>query len=322
MEEKLAAYVNKLQTWIGPYFNRKKALHTTQRCCFRFTGHAMTFLHINQMDNRTELLSHDAIAYDQLDNLPVILKTWVEKYNIRDVPLYWLLDPDDYQLFMIESLPVPENEIKSALNWRIRSLISYPIDDAMIDYFTLPPKKNSPELPLIAAVAANINHLLATMDVFKKAGLTLKSIYIPELALRNMAALHETDDKSTAMLYVYAKTIVLTISRNKILYFTRQLHWQASSTSEADFEELSLEILRYFDYYQSQWRHPAPSRIYLASDLPDEDILISKLTAHLFAPVLPYTLPDATLGTNEKLLMQSGYLLNFGCAIHKDVADV
>ncbi len=318
METKLAGYIAKLHALAGPYFNQKKILHTTRQCCFRFTGNTLMLLLVNHTSNAIEILAHDEILYDHISHLTIILKSWAEKHSINNVPIYWLLNPEDYQLFMIESLPVPENEIKSALNWRIRSLISYPIEDAMIDYFMLPPKKTSPESPLIAAVAANINKLLDTMDLFKKAGLKLKSIYLPELALRNVAALHETDEKSTAMLYFYDKTILLTISRKKTLYFTRQLPWQMTGTTEMDFEKLSLEIVRYFDYYQSQWRYPAPSRIYVASDSSRQDHLISKISAHLLVPVTPYTLPDTISIRKEDTLMQSGYLLNYGCAINRD----
>jgi MSHA biogenesis protein MshI len=264
----------------------------------------------------------ESFQFENINNLPLILTGFIKKHELYDVPAYWLLPPDAYQLFLLESLPVPKDEFWDALNWRVRSLISYPIEEATLDYFTIPEKKASSNNTMIAVVTANVNDLKRTVDIFQHSGVNLTTIDIPELALRNLTSLYENDEKSTAFIYFYNNFAILNITRQTQLYFTRRINVGDHGNPEANsYEEISLEIIRYFDYYQSQWRHPSPSRVFVASITDNADTIATYLSQQLLITVEKYKL-KSIITTKDKLpQFEQNDLLTLGCALRKDNGD-
>jgi len=124
----LEKYVKDIQNWIKPYFAEKQPTITSERCCINITTKEISLVQINRVNGEIELLRAESLPYDDMNNLPLVLAGLVKRYALNTVPIYWLLQTDDYHLFLIDSLPVPKNEFREALNWRIRSLISYPIE--------------------------------------------------------------------------------------------------------------------------------------------------------------------------------------------------
>lgn len=182
--------LNAIQAWFYP-----RPLNTTHRCCIQVSPKEITLLHVNKIQDMVEVLLHETIQYDDLASLRLVLTGLTKQYELNKMPLYWLLSLEDYQLFLIDSLPVAKNEFHAALNWRIRSLINYPIEEALTDSFLIPPKKADSETNMVAAVAAKMTPLIKIIEVFQKAELRLSVIDIPELALRNLSALYETEEK-------------------------------------------------------------------------------------------------------------------------------
>lgn len=310
-----------VQAWVDkikPFLAEKKMVVTTHRCTLSLSPRELTIVHLNKTDQAIELLEARTYPYDDIGNLPLILAGIVKKNGLTDIPIFWLLSPDDYQLILIDSLPVPENEMKGALNWRIRSLINYPIDEAAVDYFTIPAKKTTPDRPMIAAVTAKRDALNRIIDIYKNAGLSLTTIDIPELALRNLTALYENDEKSTAMIYFTANTVILNITSQKMLYFTRRIHFQlGNEENKSKYEELSLEILRYFDYFQSQWRNPSPTRIFVAADRGNIEEIATSLTDYLMTKVEVFTLKQFLNDEKARMLLEQKCLLAFGSALRE-----
>lgn len=313
----ISKYAKEVKRFFEPFFVEKQPVSTTQRCCISLANSEITFIQLNKTQGETELLLSEQLQYDDFNTLPLILTSLVKKHNLQFIPTYWLLPPDDYQLFLIDSLPVEKDEVRDALNWRIRNLINYPIEDAKIDYFKLPPKKTSSE-NMIGAVAARINNLIKVIDILQKAGLYITTIDIPEFALRNLTAITERDEKSTAFIYFYKQEFILNITRQKTLYFTRRINYQINhDTKEINFELISLEVLRYFDYFQSQWRYPSPSRIYVAGDINSSD-LIKKLSEYLLTTVELFPLNNIILNKEKADIIKKKFLLTFGCALREE----
>lgn len=315
----LSEYASRLQQWAEPYFTNKQTIHTTERCAIRITPNHLKILHVDKKNNQTKIIAQDSVKYDTHESLTHALRHFIKTYQLEEVPFNWILEPKQYHLFLIESMPVEKSELRDALTWRIRSLITYPIEDALIDYFLLPPKKNSPGASFVAGITANSNVLAETINIFKHEKLILNSIYIPELALRNLAELYENDERSTAIIYLYDNIALLSITRNKMLYFTRQIPLESTSElDEASISVLSLEIQRYFDYYQSNWRYPTPNRILFASDSPKSDALMTLFTEKLMSTIEHYKLPPDFASAEENLTIQASYLLNLGCAMQQE----
>ena len=71
--------------------------------------------------------------------LAALLKQTLSSQQLYKVPLSSLLAIGDYQLLMVEAPEVPPAELRAAIRWRIRDLIDFHIDDAVLDVFDVPP---------------------------------------------------------------------------------------------------------------------------------------------------------------------------------------
>ncbi|EKD71876.1 MAG: hypothetical protein ACD_46C00080G0011 [uncultured bacterium] len=311
-------FAQQIMAKLMPYLEEKRPELTTHRSCIQFSPRNIAFIHLNKReDDAIELLAAETFQYDDIGNLPLILSSFVDAHHLAKVPLYWLLSFDDYQLSLLDAMPVPQNELRDALTWRLKSLISYPIEEAVIDYFMVPAKKTAPEHPMIAAITAKKDLLNKYIEVIKKSGLSITTIDIPELALRNLSAVYENDEKSTAFIYFAGKFVILNITCQKMLYFTRRIDLVAEK-NENKYEKLSLEILRYFDYFQTQWRHTIPSRIFVASISDDANQIAKSFSEYLLAPVETFSLKS--LFPDEKIshLIEQKFLLTFGSALKQE----
>lgn len=322
----LAGYSNELvqrfRRLTESFLKEEEPLSTTERCCVCLTANNMTIIGIRHNTLASEVRFYETFHYEKLNELQLVLKGLVQKHQLRHTPVFLLLNPEDYELNLIESLPVPKNEFMTALSWRIRSLLAYPIDEALMDYFELPAKKNSPTMPLIGAVTSQRSKVSSKISTIKNCGLTITTIDIPELAMANLSALHESDEKSTAFLYFYENYVILNISRQKQLYFTRRIGITRMADANIDFEKLSLEILRYFDFFRSQWRLAAPTRFLAAAEKGETQIITQRLSERLLNKVDAYQLPSSMFSEEVRQQIATHYLLDFGCLLRKDAGDV
>ncbi len=312
----LSFYKEKIRTLAESWFREEHQLSATQRCCFSFKKNELSILCLDAMEESNKILFLEKLKFDDFNSLSLIIKGMSAQHKFAQMPIYWLLDPDAYQLNLIESMPVPEAEFIKALTWRARSLINYPIDEAVLEYFELPAKKNSPNSPLIGTVTAQKSRLSPTISLMKECDLSLVKIDIPELAMLKLTDLYETDEKSTAFLYFYDDFVILNISNRKTLYFTRRINISRINGSDIDYEALSLEILRYFDFYRSQWRLSSPTRILIAG-LNDNQTASKTLSERLMNPVDVYTLHGNIFNDKFKDEISTKFLLDYGCLLKK-----
>lgn len=315
-------FIQKFRSLGASFLKEEEPLSTTERCCICLTSKTLTIMALTRHTLSNEVRFYETFHFEKLNELSLVLKGLIQKYQLNKTPVFLLLNPEDYDLNLIESMPVPKNEFATALSWRVRSLINYPINEALIDYFELPAKKNSPNMPLVGAVTAQRSKVSDKINIIRKCGLTVTTIDIPELAMLNLIALHETDEKCSAFLYFYDNYVIMNISQQKILYFTRRINITRLPDASIDFEKLSLEILRYFDFFRSQWRLSAPSRVLAASENGESQVITQRLTERLLNKVEAYQLPNTILTEQARQEIAKQYLLDFGCLLRKDAGDV
>src|SRR4029079_14051239 len=133
------------------------------------------------------------------------------------------------------------------------------------------------------------NKLKIISDQIRVSGLDLEIIDIPELGLRNIMSLLESDKKSIALVYVQEATIQLLITSEKQLFVSRNLLFSLNTTDTNAFmlavERLTAEIQRSFEYYLNQWGREVPQQIYLAAKNPMTDNDLKSITDNLNIPV-------------------------------------
>jgi MSHA biogenesis protein MshI len=275
--------------------------------------------------NKLTLEFYASYPYDSKEGLKERLSAIVKQYQLKKVNCSWVLAPHDYQLIQTDALPVTPSEFQAAIRWKIKDTLRYSIEDVVIDQFAVPPNKRT-VLNKIMVVAAQKSYLEKISDQIKAAGLSLSFIDIPELALRNMLVLSQQDNQTQALIYVQNSTIQLLITYQKELYFTRNLEFGLGGASEKtpeDFAQsivqLSSEIQRSFDYYDSQWRLPSPTQILLASTRTIAPDAIAQLSQSLGIPVQWLNLSDKFEAKQEmKVEDQGKYLPMIGELFRKE----
>lgn len=185
--------------------------------------------------------------------------------GMQKAPCSTLLDSSDYQLLMVEAPEVPVSELKAAIRWRIRDLIDFHIDDAVLDVFDTPPSGARAVQEHLYTVVTRSTLVKEKVDMLQNAGAPLEIIDIPELALRNIAAQLEQDAVGQATLYFEANRGLVTLTRDATLYLARSLdigYRQLRETPELA-DRLALELQRSMDYYDRHFQQAPISAITL-----------------------------------------------------------
>jgi MSHA biogenesis protein MshI len=203
-----------------------------------------------------------------------------------------LLTPGEYQLLMVEAPVVPAAELKSAVRWRVKDLIDYPVDAATMDVLDIPAETGAVARGhSIFAVAARNETIRARMSAFEEARIPLSVIDIPETAQRNLAALHESDGRGVALLYFNHEFGLLTITAHGELYFSRrvdiglpQILGAAPGARTELFNRIVLELQRTFDHFERQFGFVQVARLVIGPE-PEETGLHAHLKGNLDLPV-------------------------------------
>lgn len=198
------------------------------------------------------------------------LKNLVQDRGLDKAACATLLDIGDYQLLMVEAPEVPQTELKAAIRWRIRDLIDFHIDDAVLDVFDTPPSGARAVQEHLYVVVSRSALVKERIEALQSAGTALEVIDIPELALRNIAAQLEQDTSGQAMLFFNADQGLITLTRDATLYLARSMdigYQQLLATPEL-VDRLALEIQRSMDYYDRHFQQ-APITSITLCPLPE-----------------------------------------------------
>ena len=203
-----------------------------------------------------------------------------------------LLHPGDYQMLVVEAPTVPAAELKSAIRWRIKDLLDYHVDDATVDVLDIPPETDQAgRNHAMYAVAARNDTIRGCVKTFEAAHVPLSVIDIPELAQRNISALHETEGRGAALLYFHGDFGLLTITCRGELYLSRRIEIGLSQMLRAApelraelFGRVVLELQRSFDHFDRQYRFVPVAKLLLGPE-PEETGLYEYLKANLDLPV-------------------------------------
>jgi MSHA biogenesis protein MshI len=234
-------------------------------------------------------------------------------------------------------------ELKAAVRWRIKDLIDFHIDDAIIDVFDIPGQRERGRPKLMYVVASRTSTVQQQIDLLEGSGLNLAAIDIPELVLRNIAALLPEDKNGVATLYIGPQKGLLVITREQTLYLSRRIDLGLKqlqdllNTSDEDelvldgeepsmpaplqlaFGRIVLEIQRSLDYYESHFSLPPVSGLVVAPMEENISGMMGYLGSNLGVPVRLLDL-NAIMECNETLSdqRQAQCLLAIGAALREE----
>lgn len=249
-------------------------------------------LSLCRIDARGQLRWAGSFPLEPTDDWARVLADGVREQNLRGLPCHVVLGGDDYKLLPVEAPDVPAAEIDQALLWSLRDMLDAPPPEMVVQSFPLASGIGRPGRQMRHAVAARRRRIQAVVDGVLGAGLELRSIDIPELALRNLASRLPEDAQGVCMVSRTGRAVTITLYRDGELYLARQLAGSANLddalhplTAPRLADQLGLDLLRTLDYFDSQLQQRPPAAVCLQPLPGDASMLLQALSETLRLPV-------------------------------------
>lgn len=242
------------------------------------------------------------------DDMPAALKKMVSKAGFKGIPTTFVMEPTHYSLMQVESPEVADDELKNAVRWRVKDLIDFHIDDAVIDIISLPSSKRVGAPKLMYVIATRTSFIESTVEQLESAGLSINAIDVAELSLRNMTFADTQENRANAFLYLSKNMSLIEICDNGSLCLSRHISINVDDLDESStgnrsdmMDMLSLEVQRSLDYYESQYASGAASELNFVSQC--------SLSVDEFSEVAGsyLTVPIKNLSALEKIKGIDGY---------------
>ncbi|MEW6352742.1 MAG: agglutinin biogenesis protein MshI [Pseudomonadota bacterium] len=258
-----------------------------------------------------------------------VLGELMKDYGLMQARCVRLMEPGSYHLLLVEAPNVATPELKAAVRWRIKDLIDFHVDDAVIDVFDIPGQGVQGRPKMMYVVVARAALVQSYVDRAEEARLNLTVIDIPELALRNITALLPEDDAGVALLHLDPQGGHIILTRQSDLYLARNIevaaeHLAHSGTELAPplqraLDGVILEIQRSLDYYESHYAQPPITHLYVTPLEKEAPGLMEYIGANLSVAVRQLDvnqLLQCTPPLNRAL--QARCLLGIGAALRTE----
>ena len=186
------------------------------------------------------------------------LQNWVDSNKLQKSPCVCLIAGDDCDINQIEKPEVEDGELIQALTWRIKDLVSYDVDSAVVDIYPMPvsSKNNKQQVSVVSARETSVAEYVQNIQA---AGLKLIAIDIHDLVRKNLPSVLQGSGKALSILSLGDSDGALSIYHDTDLYVSRDFKiglnqlQQASSDDQSIYDSLLLEIQRSMDYYESYY---------------------------------------------------------------------
>jgi len=222
-----------------------------------FLSTGVAVVHVSATNKQAgQILLNDFLPADGWEEQAQVLKQWVHHHNLQKTACVGLLSNEDCQVFQIEKPKVPEAELISAVSWKIKDLIGYNINQAVIDIYPMPDStKNNTHH--VNVVSANQSIVEQYVDTIKKSGLSLVALDINELVIKNLLTVLKLEQQSIALLSLRQHAGLINVYYESELYVSRdfktgldQIKTQENQQLDID-DSMLIEIQRSFDYFES-----------------------------------------------------------------------
>ncbi|SFG85716.1 hypothetical protein [Neptunomonas qingdaonensis] len=243
---------------------------------------------VASVENKRKLTAAAFLNVSDPLNNPAIVATSVSEAGMANSRCSLVLSSGEYQLVLIEAPDVPKEELKEALLWRVKDMIQYSTDDAIIDYYELPEDAFRGRGKMLYVVAADRKLIAKRISWLESIGLFPEYIDVPEMALLNIAEGLSESEAGTAVLYLNEKQSVINMMSSAGLYLSRALSYDHS----VQIDNAVLDLQRSMDYFESQIGKPPCMRIIVMPLQVGETPLMMELRNNLGADVQSLDLSD------------------------------
>ncbi len=191
-----------------------------------------------------------------------------------------LLAGADYHLVQLDAPNVPESELAQALRWKVKDLIDFPVEEAVVEAMPVPSAPGTQTRAQTAhAVIASVFRLAEQVGVCDRARFAVSVIDIPETAQRNLAGLCQPGQTGAlALLHIGSAGGMITISADGELYASRRFDLPANASSGVPTAELCegvlLEVQRSLDSFERRFSFLSLSGLHLAAGASSETLAV------------------------------------------------
>jgi MSHA biogenesis protein MshI len=219
------------------------------------------------------------------------LQSMVREADAMGMACEWVLEPGAYSLQQVDKPSVPQAEWVQALRWKVRDLIGFPIEDAVMDAFEVPGLDSRGRPPTLYLAVARKDELRSRIAQIEAAGLQLSRIGISDLAWSDAVRVLSPGDESQAALVIDARGGTMLAMRESTLFVARRFEFDGEDQralrepeggrGERLFERIALELQRTLDYFDRTHQRPPPRRLLLLAGVDGLDGLGASLRSNL-----------------------------------------
>ena len=205
-----------------------------------------------------------------------------------------VLSAQQSQIVQIDKPIIPDEELKEALKWQIKDLVSIEPNDMVLDYFDGPTLANTEKLNVVCGQKSKLKDMVSCIH---KSDLTLDKITTEEFAFAQLV-----NGKEGGQLLVCQQPneeILILIVRDNRLFSYRRLRGMANIAQRTPDElamglidNLSIEIQKSIDFFERQLKQPPVKAINVLLPIEHEAFVARKLSENTNVPVELINLPE------------------------------
>ncbi len=182
---------------------------------------------------------------------PAVLRALVAERGLAGTAVNLVLHPATYQMLLLDAPDVPAEELRDAMRWRVKDLISESLDQVVVDTFRLPEDAYRGRSRMAYCAVLAKARMQALGDLVEQAGLHLQSIDITAMSFRNLGLLAGAENMNIALLRLRSSEGLICVQNGADLYMARRIE-QGLDSAGGDYGAVTLEIQRSLDYFESQ----------------------------------------------------------------------
>ncbi|WP_224794170.1 MSHA biogenesis protein MshI [Pseudomonas fluorescens] len=251
-----------------------------------------------------------------------VLKSMVSESGLDGLPVNLVLHPAEYKMLLLECPDVPAEDLGAAMRWRIKDLISEPLEGLVIDAFALPADAYRGRSRMAFCAVLDKTRMQGWSTLINKAGLKLASIDVTEMAIRNLGVLAGAENLNIAMLRLRSTGGLICVQHGADLYMARAIE-HGLEQAGPNFSSATLEIQRSLDYFESQLGKGHINRLLLLPMKRDGKQALEALASRLTVKLQPLDLRDLFYGQSAAELdeqTQASCMTAVGAALRQTVA--
>jgi len=193
------------------------------RLTVSWSGQKLAYIKTRLLPDGTHKVLNMGVEYQGADHIEEFVRR-LQNLGLKGLDAQVMLRSDQYQFLSIEAPAVPDEELRSAAGYQLKSMLKGPTGDFTLDVMRRglgPQETQSSHLFVVAAESKAIGEVLALGDAMHW---NIALIDVQETAQRNLqGALSEQNGRATAALVSSSgNSMILTIAANGVLFYSRK----------------------------------------------------------------------------------------------------